>query len=64
MLDKAFSKVVQLGGKLGVHNLPRNSVPGKHLILLVRILKKFILRVSVSFGSNWKQTLTQRYECK
>ena len=62
MLGKAFNKVVELGGKLGVYDLPRNRVSGKHLILLVRILKKFTL--SVCFGSNWKQTLTQRYECK
>lgn len=48
MLGKAFNKVVELGGKLGVYDLPRNRVPGKHLILLVRILKKFTLRVKVS----------------
>lgn len=48
MLGKAFNKVVELGGKLGVYDLPRNRVSGKHLILLVRILKKFTLRVKVS----------------
>lgn len=48
MLGKAFSKVAELGGKSGVYDLPRNRVPGKHLILLVRILKKFTLRVKVS----------------